>query len=57
MGHPGVDLERFDQMITLIGECRLDALVTAFTGNLSSVGFLPFSFRPWVNLTGWLSLL
>jgi hypothetical protein len=37
-----VHLERLNQMIALMGERRLDALVTVFTGNLSGVGFLPF---------------
>jgi hypothetical protein len=37
-----VHLERLDQMITLMGERRLDALVTVFTGALSGNGFLPF---------------
>jgi hypothetical protein len=37
-----VHLERLDQMIKLMGERRLDALVTVFTGALSGNGFLPF---------------
>jgi|CZKL01.1.fsa_nt_gi endo-1,4-beta-mannosidase len=34
-------LERFDQLISLMGERRLDALVTAFTGQLSGLYFMP----------------
>jgi endo-1,4-beta-mannosidase len=34
-------LERLDQLITLMGERRLDALVTVFTGQLSGWFFLP----------------
>ena len=34
-------LERLDQLITLMGERRLDALVTVFTGQLSGWYFLP----------------
>lgn len=34
-------LERLDQLLTLMGERRLDALVTAFTGQLSGLYFLP----------------
>ena len=34
-------LERLDQLITLMGERQLDALVTAFTGQLSGWFFLP----------------
>jgi len=37
-----VHLDRLDQMITLMGERRLDALVAVFTGALSGVPFLPF---------------
>jgi endo-1,4-beta-mannosidase len=34
-------LERLDQLLTLMGERQLDALVTAFTGQLSGWFFLP----------------
>ena len=34
-------LERLDQLLTLMGERHLDALVTAFTGQLSGWYFLP----------------
>jgi endo-1,4-beta-mannosidase len=34
-------LERLDQLLTLMGERNLDALVTAFTGQLSGWFFLP----------------
>ena len=34
-------LERLDQLLTLMGERNLDALVTAFTGQLSGWYFLP----------------
>jgi hypothetical protein len=34
-------LERFDQLLTLMGERHLDAVVTAFTGQLSGWFFLP----------------
>ena len=34
-------LQRLDQLITLMGERRLDALVTVFTGQLSGWFFLP----------------
>ena len=34
-------LERLDQLLTLMGERRLDALVTVFTGQLSGWFFLP----------------
>lgn len=34
-------LERLDQLLTLMGERRLDALVTAFTGQLSGLYFMP----------------
>jgi endo-1,4-beta-mannosidase len=34
-------LERLDQLVTLMGERRLDALVTVFTGQLSGWYFLP----------------
>ena len=34
-------LERLDQLITLMGERHLDALVTVFTGQLSGWFFLP----------------
>src|SRR5487761_2302896 len=33
-------LERLDQLLTLMGERRLDALVTAFTGQLSGLYFM-----------------
>ena len=40
-------LERLDQLITLMAERRLDALVTVFTGQLSGWYFLPpFTPRP-----------
>ncbi len=34
-------LERLDQLLTLMGERNLDAVVTAFTGQLSGWYFLP----------------
>lgn len=34
-------LERLDQLLTLMGERKLDALVTVFTGQLSGWFFLP----------------
>ncbi len=34
-------LERLDQLLTLMGERRLDAVVTVFTGQLSGWYFLP----------------
>ena len=34
-------LERFDQLLTLMGERKLDALVTVFTGGLSAFAFMP----------------
>ena len=34
-------LERLDQLLTLMGERHLDALVTVFTGQLSGWYFLP----------------
>jgi len=34
-------LERLDQLLTLMGERKLDALVTAFTGGLSAFFFMP----------------
>ncbi len=36
-----VHLERLDQLLTLMGERKLDALVTVFTGQLSGWFFLP----------------
>lgn len=38
-------LERLDQLLTLMGERKLDALVTVFTGGLSGHYFMP-SFPP-----------
>jgi hypothetical protein len=37
----GLHLARLDQLLTLMGERRLDALVTVFTGQLSGWYFLP----------------
>ncbi len=37
----GAHLERLDQLLTLMGERKLDALVTVFTGQLSGWFFLP----------------
>src|ERR1017187_226071 len=34
-------LERLDQLLTLMGERKLDALVTVFTGGLSAFFFMP----------------
>jgi len=34
-------LERLDQLLTLMGERKLDALVTVFTGGLSAFAFMP----------------
>src|ERR1019366_7541791 len=34
-------LERLDQLLTLMGERHLDALVTVFTGQLSGLFFMP----------------
>ncbi len=42
-------LERLDQLLTLMGERHLDALVTAFTGQLSGWFFLPPFNRPGWN--------
>jgi hypothetical protein len=39
-------LERLDQLLTLMGERRLDALVTVFTGQLSGWFFLPPFNKP-----------
>jgi len=39
-------LERLDQLLTLMGERRLDALVTVFTGQLSGWHFLPPFNKP-----------
>ena len=36
-----VHLERLDQLLTLMGERNLDAVVTVFTGQLSGWFFLP----------------
>jgi hypothetical protein len=38
-------LDRLDQLVTLMGERRLDALVTVFTGQLSGWYFLPSFYR------------
>jgi endo-1,4-beta-mannosidase len=37
----GAHLDRLDQLLTLMGERKLDALVTVFTGQLSGWYFLP----------------
>ncbi|MGB6974510.1 MAG: hypothetical protein WBD67_07495 [Terracidiphilus sp.] len=37
----GAHLERLEQLVTLMGERKLDALVTVFTGQLSGWYFLP----------------
>jgi endo-1,4-beta-mannosidase len=39
-------LERFEQLLTLMGERRLDAVVTVFTGQLSGWFFLPPFNKP-----------
>jgi hypothetical protein len=41
-----VHLDRLDQMIRLMGERGLDALVTVFTGGLTGVGFLLSFLHP-----------
>ncbi|HEV3513134.1 MAG TPA: hypothetical protein VGS05_15605 [Candidatus Sulfotelmatobacter sp.] len=41
-----VHLERLDQLLTLMGERHLDALVTVFTGQLSGWYFLPPFNKP-----------
>jgi len=41
-----VHLERLDQLLTLMGERRLDAVVTVFTGQLSGWYFLPPFNKP-----------
>jgi hypothetical protein len=40
-------LERLEQLVTLMGERKLDALVTVFTGQLSGWFFLPSFNRTW----------
>ena len=43
-------LERLDQLLTLMGERNLDALVTVFTGGLSGHYFMPpFPPPPWAS--------
>lgn len=42
----GVHLERLDQLLSLMAERRLDALVTVFTGQLSGWYFLPPFDKP-----------
>jgi endo-1,4-beta-mannosidase len=39
-------LERLDQLLTLMAECNLDAVVTVFTGQLSGWFFLPPFNKP-----------